>query len=64
MRRRGILLGANVLLIYNKFEELKANGVLGQFLGVCRIPFEMLEFLHDIVGFNIGRGPLFGESIA
>jgi hypothetical protein len=60
----GILVGVSVLRLYDRFEELKAQGVLGHFLDVGRLPFELLKSLLDIVGFHIGRGPLFGESVA
>jgi hypothetical protein len=60
----GILVGVNVIRLYDKFEGLKTAGVLGVLLDACRIPFECLKFLLDVIGFNIGRGPLFGESIA
>jgi hypothetical protein len=60
----GILIGVNVLRFYNQFEGLKAKGVLGLFLDASRVPFELLDSLLYIVGFRLGRGPLFGKSIA
>lgn len=60
----GILVTVNVLQLYNKFEGFKAKGVLGQLLDAARFPFEVLKALVDIAGFQIGRGPLFGECIA
>jgi hypothetical protein len=60
----GTLVGVSVLRFYEKFAGLKAKGVLGQFLDAGRVPFEILKFLLDTVGFRIGRGPLFGEFVA
>ncbi|ORY15244.1 hypothetical protein BCR34DRAFT_612202 [Clohesyomyces aquaticus] len=55
----GILVGVNILRLYNKFRGLKAEGVLRQFLNAGRLPFKLLKSLLDTVGFRIGRGPLF-----
>jgi hypothetical protein len=59
----GMLVGLSIVRFYDKFEGLKAKGVLGQLLDIGRLPFEILKFLLDTAGFHIGRGPLFGESI-
>jgi hypothetical protein len=58
------LVGGNVLRFYDRFKGLKAKDVLGVLLDAGCIPFECLKFMLDIAGFNIGRGPLFGGSIA
>jgi hypothetical protein len=50
--------------MYNEFDGVKADGTLGQFLDAGRVPFEVLKFLIDTVGFHIGRGPSFGKSVA
>ena len=60
----GLLVGISVLRLYEKFDGLHADGVLGLFLAAGRLPFEYLKFPLDIAGFQIGRGPLFGESVA
>jgi hypothetical protein len=60
----GFLIGVNVLQLYNKFEQLKADGALGQFLDAGRLFSEVPKFLLYVVGFHIGRGPLFGEFVA
>ncbi|RMZ67730.1 Zinc finger transcription factor ace1 [Pyrenophora seminiperda CCB06] len=55
----GILIGVNLLRFYEKFEGVKIEGTIGLFLDFCRAPFEVLKFCLDIVGFQLGRGPLF-----
>jgi hypothetical protein len=60
----GILVGVNITQIYKRFQWIEAGGVPGQLLALGRIPFELLEFLLDSVGFQLGRGPLFGEFVA
>lgn len=58
-----ILVGVNISRFYNHFEGLKARGVLGLLLDAGRLPFVILNFLLDAVGFQIGRGPLLGGSV-
>ncbi|KAF2446708.1 hypothetical protein P171DRAFT_383495, partial [Karstenula rhodostoma CBS 690.94] len=58
----GIIVGVYVSRFSAKFEMVEANGVLGQFLDFVSIPFLILQFLLDKIGFYIGRGPLSGES--
>jgi hypothetical protein len=60
----GMLVGVSILRFYDRFEGLKAGGVLGHLLDLGRLPFEWLKFMLDVAGFHIGRGPLFGESVA
>ncbi len=59
----GILIVANVLRLYNKFEELMADGSLGQLIIVTRLLLDLPKTMLYVVGFHIGRGPLFGEFV-
>lgn len=58
-----MLVVVSILRFYDRFEGFKAKGVLGHLLDLGRLPFEMLKFMLDVIGFHIGRGPLFGESV-
>jgi hypothetical protein len=60
----GVLISVNVLRFYNRFEGCHADRVSGLLLDACRVPFEMLKFLVNVVGFHVGNGPLFGKSVA
>lgn len=59
-----MLLGVSILHFYDRFEALKARGVLGHLRDLGRLLFEWLKFMLDVAGFHIGRGPLFGKSVA
>jgi hypothetical protein len=56
----GVLIGVNILRVYSKFDGVETRFVLGS---LARAPFEVLKFWLDIIGFQIGRGPLFGKSV-
>jgi hypothetical protein len=60
----GLLISVNILRYYEKFEGLKVRGRLELLVAVVRSPFEMLKFWVEITGYLIGRGPLFGKSVA
>jgi hypothetical protein len=60
----GVLISVNLLRFYNRFEGCRADGVPGLLLDAGRVPFEILKFLVDSIGFQLGSGPLFGKSVA
>lgn len=60
----GVLISVNVLRFYNRFEGCHADGVPGLLLDAGRVPFELLKFLVNSIGFKLGSGSLFGKSVA
>ncbi|RYN75874.1 hypothetical protein AA0120_g11790 [Alternaria tenuissima] len=55
----GVLISVNVLRFYNRFEGCHADGVPGLLLDAGRVPFELLKFLVNSIGFKLGSGSLF-----
>ncbi|CAN9431196.1 unnamed protein product [Alternaria alternata] len=51
----GVLISVNVLRFYNRFEGCHADGVPGLLLDAGRVPFELLKFLVNSIGFKLGK---------
>lgn len=59
----GILIGVIVVRLFYKLEGLLAEDVIEQFLDAGRLVFDLCMSPLIVVGFRIGRGPLFGKSV-